>query len=102
MAKIIELKEDKLIKGGSKEPVYPITVAKAIYDKKNNNLQDIIDYTLPIEYNTRGVNNNLTLAVQAKVQKVDIPNQRIYLNTNQGKAYNPFIHNDVLIMDEYI
>lgn len=102
MAKIIELKEDKLIKGGSKEPVYPITVAKAMYDKKNNNLQDIIDYTLPIEYNTRGVNNNLTLAVQAKVQKVDIPNQRIYLNTNQGKAYNPFIHNDVLIMDEYI
>lgn len=102
MAKIIELKEDKLIKGGSKEPVYPITVAKAIYDKKNNNLQDIIDYTLPIEYNTKGVNNNLTLAVQAKVQKVDIPNQRIYLNTNQGKAYNPFIHNDVLIMDEYI
>ena len=102
MAKIIELKEDKLIKGGSKEPVYPITVAKAIYDKKNNNLQDIIDYTLPIEYNTRGVNNNLTLAVQAKVQKVDIPNQRIYLNTNQGKAYNPFVHNDVLIMDEYI
>ena len=102
MAKIIELKEDKLIKGGSKEPVYPITVAKAIYDKKNNNLQDIIDYTLPIEYNTRGVNNNLTLAVQAKVQKVDIPNQRIYLNTNQGKAYNPFIHNDILIMDEYI
>ena len=102
MAKIIELKEDKLIRGGSKEPVYPITVAKAIYDKKNNNLQDIIDYTLPIEYNTRGVNNNLTLAVQAKVQKVDIPNQRIYLNTNQGKAYNPFIHNDVLIMDEYI
>ena len=102
MAKIIELKEDKLIKGGSKEPVYPITVAKAIYDKKNNNLQDIIDYTLPIEYNTRGVNNNLTLAVQAKIQKVDIPNQRIYLNTNQGKAYNPFIHNDVLIMDEYI
>lgn len=43
MGKIRQLREDQLINGGSQEHIYPITHAKAVYEKSGKNIQAVIE-----------------------------------------------------------
>lgn len=94
MAKIRKIKEKELIGGTSNTEVYPITHARAVYDKNNTPLSDTLEFlNTEIVWDNAGTLSNMNDFVVAGVY--DIKGERTrdndnlpILNTGGGHSFN--------------
>lgn len=95
MAKIRKIKEKELIGGTSDDiEVYPITHARAVYDKNNTPLSDTLEFlNTEIVWNNSGTLSNMNDFVVAGVYDIKGERTRIddnlpVLNTGGGHSFN--------------
>lgn len=94
MAKIRKIKEKELIGGTSDIEVYPITHARAVYDKNNTPLSDTLEFlNTEIVWNNSGTLSNMNDFVVAGVYDIKGEHTRVddnlpVLNTGGGHSFN--------------
>lgn len=94
MAKIRKIKEKELIGGTSNTEVYPITHARAVYDKNNTPLSDTLEFlNTEIVWDNSGTLSNMNDFVVAGVYDIKGERTRIddnlpVLNTGGGHSFN--------------
>ena len=49
----------------------------------------------------RGCNDNFIFAGQMKVDRVDVDSKKIYLDTQKGETYLPFVEGDILLVQQF-